>query len=288
PAGHAAQWLDRAQHDLARPQEVRARIRALHPQIVVNAAAYTAVDAAEGDRDAAFAVNADGPAALAEACREIDAALVHFSTDYVFDGRGARPYREDDPIDPLSVYGASKAAGEAAIRERLARHVIIRTEWVYSPFGRNFVRTMLRLGGERERLTIVDDQHGSPTAAADIAAAAIAVCTALADGRDAGFGTFHFCAAGTTSWYRFAREIFAGAAARGLPTPRFVEPIASADYPTPATRPANSALDCGKIGRVYGIVPRPWQAALAECLDALAADGDAPRTGRMTAEAVLR
>jgi dTDP-4-dehydrorhamnose reductase len=241
------------------------------PHIVVNTAAYTAVDAAETDRETAFAVNRDGPAALADACRAVGAALLHVSTDYVFDGMKSDPYREDDAIGPLSVYGASKAAGEAAVRDRLDRHVILRTAWVYSPTGRNFVKTMLRYGAERDTMTIVDDQRGSPTAAADLAAAAIAVCAAIAEGRGDGFGTFHFCGGGATSWHGFAGEIFAGAAARGLRTPRSVEPIATASYPTPAPRPRNSVLDCGKIGRVYGVVAPPWQASLAACLDELVA-----------------
>jgi dTDP-4-dehydrorhamnose reductase len=270
PAGVTVELLDRTQLDLARPDEVREVVMATRPQIVVNAAAYTAVDAAETDRDMAFAVNRDGPAALADACRKIGAALIHYSTDYVFDGTKPGAYVEDDPINPLSVYGASKAEGEAAIRARLDRHVIVRTSWVYSPIGRNFAKTMLRLGQEREKLSIVDDQTGSPTAAADIAAATIAICGALAEGLE-GFGTFHFCGSGVTSWHGFARAIFSGAAERGLKTPRIVEPIASEAYPTPAPRPRNSMLDCRKIERTYGIVAPPWQASLSTCLDEIVA-----------------
>jgi dTDP-4-dehydrorhamnose reductase len=271
PAGIATDFLDRTRVDLARPEAARDTVIAARPDIVVNAAAYTAVDAAESDRDVAFAVNRDGPAALADACREIGAALVHYSTDYVFDGAKDGAYVEDDPINPLSVYGASKAEGEAAIRLRLDRHVIVRTEWVYAPIGRNFVKTMLRLGAERDRLGIVDDQYGSPTAAADIAAATIAVCAALAAGKEDGFGTFHFTGGGTTTWYGFAREIFAGAAVRGLKTPAIVDPILTEAYPTPAPRPRNSVLDCGKLARVYGVVSPPWQAALSDCLDEIVA-----------------
>ena len=267
PADFVVDFLGRAELDLARSDAARNAVIAARPEIVVNAAAYTAVDAAETDRDAAFAVNRDAPAALAEACAEIGAVLVHYSTDYVFDGTKAGAYVEDDPINPLSIYGASKAEGEAAIRTRLDRHVILRTAWVYSPIGRNFVKTMLRLGAERERLGIVDDQRGSPTAAADIAAATIAICTQLALGRQDGFGTFHFCGGGVASWYEFARAIFAGAAERGLKTPHTVEPIATDAYPTPAYRPRNSALDCGKLERSFGIAAPPWQAALSACLD---------------------
>jgi dTDP-4-dehydrorhamnose reductase len=271
PAGFAVDFLERPHIDLALPGEARDAVMSMRPEIVVNAAAYTAVDAAEAEKDLAFAVNRDGPAALADACGELDAALVHYSTDYVFDGSKTGAYVEDDPTCPLSVYGASKAEGDAAIRARLDRHVIIRTSWVYSPIGHNFVKTMLRLGAERERLGIVDDQRGSPTAAADIAAATLAICAALARGHEDRFGTFHFCGSGLTSWYGFAREIFAGATDRGLKTPRIVEPIATEAYPTPAPRPRNSALDCGKIGRVYGIAAPPWQASLSLCLDEIAA-----------------
>jgi dTDP-4-dehydrorhamnose reductase len=273
PAGFAVDFLDRARLDLARPDEARATVIAARPSIVVNAAAYTAVDAAESDRDLVFTVNRNGPAALADACRDIGAALIHYSTDYVFDGTKTGGYVEDDPVNPQSVYGASKEAGEAAIRARLDRHVIIRTSWVYSPSGRNFVKTMLRLGAERDRLAIVDDQLGSPTAAMDIAATTIAICAALAAGGDddGRYGTFHFCGGGVTSWHGFAREIFSGAAARGLKTPPFVEAIASEAYPTPAPRPRNSALDCSKIARVYDVIAAPWQAALSTCLDELVA-----------------
>lgn len=269
PAGFTVDFVERPQLDLTRPHEAQQIVAAARPDIVVNAAAYTAVDAAESDRDTAFAVNRNGPAALAEICREIGAALVHFSTDYVYDGRKTGAWVETDPIAPLSVYGASKAEGDAAIAARLDRHVILRTSWVYSSIGHNFVKTMLRLGAERDRLGIVDDQHGSPTAAADIAAATIAVCAALAGGKEDGYGVFHFCGGGTTTWHGFAREIFRGAAARGLRTPRIVEPIATAAYPTPAERPGNSRLDCGKLARVYGIAAPPWQESLSAMLDEL-------------------
>ena len=271
PAGFAVEFVERPELDLTRPKEAQKIVAAARPDIVVNAAAYTAVDAAESDRDLAFAINRDGPAALADICREIGAALVHYSTDYVYDGKKAGAFVESDPVAPLSVYGASKAEGDAAIAARLDRHVILRTSWVYSATGHNFVKTMLRLGAERDRLGIVDDQHGSPTAAGDIAGATIAVCAALAVGKADGYGTFHFCGTGTTSWHGFAREIFRGAAARGLKTPGLVEPIATAAYPLPAVRPGNSRLDCGKIARVYGIEAPAWQDSLSAVLDELIA-----------------
>lgn len=243
---------------------------AARPRIVVNAAAFTAVDDAESARDMAFAVNCDGPAALADACRRIGATLIHLSTDYVFDGAKLGAYREEDPINPLSVYGASKAAGESAIRKRLDQHVILRTSWVYSPVGRNFVRTMLRLGAERERLGVVVDQEGCPTAGADVARAVIDIAEALSNDLPSSFGTFHFCGGGATTWHGFAAEIFRDAKRRGMKGPRVLAPIATEAYPTPARRPRNSALDCNKVRKTYGIVARPWQEALAECLDEIA------------------
>jgi dTDP-4-dehydrorhamnose reductase len=271
PDGFAVDFAERPQLDLTRADAARDIVIAARPDIVVNAAAYTAVDTAESERDTAFAINRDGPGMLADACREIGAALIHYSTDYVYDGAKAGAYVETDPIAPLSVYGASKAEGDAAIAARLDRHVILRTSWVYSATGHNFVRTMLRLGAERDRLGIVDDQHGSPTAAADIAAATIAVCAALAAGKDDGYGTFHFRGGDTTTWHGFACEIFRVAARHGLKTPRVVEPIATEAYPTPAVRPRNSRLDCSKIVQVYGIVAPPWQESLAAVLDELVA-----------------
>jgi dTDP-4-dehydrorhamnose reductase len=280
PTGMRIDFVDRDEVDLAQPGQVRRHVVAARPDIVVNAAAFTAVDAAEAARATAFAINRDGPAALADACREIGAALIHFSTDYVFDGAKDGPYTEDDAVNPLSVYGASKAAGDAAIRARLDRHVILRTSWVYSAVGSNFVKTMLRLGAERDRLGIVDDQHGCPTAAADAAGAVIAIADALpdalADARPEGYGTFNFCGSGATSWHGFARAIFAGAKERGVKVPRDVEPIPTKAYPTPAARPRNSVLDCGKIKRVYRIAAPEWQESLARCLDELAGSQSRP------------
>jgi dTDP-4-dehydrorhamnose reductase len=271
PQGLVPAFLGREALDLAQAERARLRVAERRPLIVINAAAYTAVDTAERERDQAFAVNRDGPAALAEACAEIAASLIQLSTDYVFDGTKHGAYEEDDPVHPLSVYGESKAAGEAAIRERLDRHVIIRTAWVYCPIGRNFVRTMLRLGAERDQLGVVDDQQGSPTSAAEVARALIVVATALAEGRNDAFGTYHFCGAGATSWYGFARAIFAGAQKRGMRVPGTVVPITTAQYPTPAKRPMNSVLNSEKIARAFGVAARPWQDALADCLDEIAA-----------------
>jgi dTDP-4-dehydrorhamnose reductase len=226
-----------------------------------------AVGQAKTARETAFAINRDGPAALAEACGDSGASLIHLSTDYVFDGENPAAYTEADPVNPLSVYGASNAAGESAVRQRLAlaQHVILRTSWVYSPVGQNFVRTMLRLGAERERLQVVDDQQGCPTSAADIARAIVAVADALLGGRADGYGTFHFCGGGSTGWVRAGNLQWRRATRR----PGVLAPISSEHYPAAARRPRRSMLDCTKIRDSYGIVARPWVLALGDCLDRL-------------------
>jgi len=256
--------------DLADSAAIARGVTAETPDLVINAAAYTAVDRAETERDQAFALNRDGPAALAEACAARQIPLIHISTDYVFDGTKAGPYLEDDPIHPLSVYGASKAAGEQAIRERLPGHLILRTAWVYAPQGQNFLRTMLRLARERDEIRVVDDQRGSPTAASEIARALVAASGRLLAG-GAGYGTFHFCGQGSTSWHGFAAAIFE--LSHG-PRPRLVA-IPTSAYPTPAKRPANSVLDGGKFGRSYGVVARPWRDSLADCLTVIERAGAA-------------
>ena len=249
--------------DLDVPESLVALIARIAPDVVVNAAAYTAVDQAETDREAAFRVNAEAPAALARACAERGALLVHYSTDYVFDGSATHPYREDDPTAPLGVYGESKLAGEAAIRDSGARHAILRTAWVYAAHGRNFLRTMLRLAGERDELRVVADQVGAPTPASWIADA-----TAVMLGRgieDA--GTWHVVADGETSWHGFASAIMREAVAAGLlahaPS---VLPIGTADYPTPARRPAYSVLDTARLRRDFGLQPPGWEAGLRATL----------------------
>jgi len=264
PDGIAVACRGREALDLADPAAVARGIAADAPDLVINAAAYTAVDKAETEPDQAFALNRDGPAALALACAARAIPLIHLSTDYVFDGSKAGPYLEDDPIHPLSVYGASKAAGEQAIRERLATHLILRTAWVYAPEGQNFLRTMLRLARERDELRIVDDQMGSPSAASEIARALVAAAGRLLAGQGEP-GTFHFCGEGATSWHGFAAAIFE--MSHG-PRPRLVA-IPSSAYPTPARRPANSVLDSGKFRRAYGVAARPWRDSLADCLAAI-------------------
>lgn len=266
--------------DLCQPGAAAAAVVQGHWAAVVNTAAYTEVDRAESESERAFAVNRDGPAVLAEACSRAGIPLVHLSTDYVFDGTKAEPYAEDDPANPLSVYGASKAEGEAAVRARLPAHVILRTSWVFSPVGANFVKTMLRLGREREELRIVDDQCGRPTAADDIARAIVRILAALQVGKPDGFGTFHFANTGATTWHGFAHEIFRQAELRGLARVRRLTAIPTSAYPTPARRPMNSVLETGRIARVYGIVPRRWENALSETLDALLGPVEAHARGR--------
>jgi dTDP-4-dehydrorhamnose reductase len=267
PKGWSLEALGRSSLDITCAPAVEKAVAAIGPTVVVNAAAYTAVDRAESEPEQAFAVNRDGTLHIAQACTKAGIPLIHLSTDYVFDGRLAdRAYREDDPVNPLGVYGVSKEAGERAVRENAPAHVIMRTAWVYSAHGQNFLKTMLRLGQERPEFRIVDDQRGCPTSAADIAAAVIEVSRHLAAGRTDCFGTFHYCGTGATTWFGFASEIFALAAARGI-NPPCLHPITTADYPLPATRPANSVLECTRMRSLYGISAPDWRESLKRCLD---------------------
>lgn len=261
--------VDRAALDLARPAEIASRLDALSPDLIVNPAAYTAVDRAEDERDLAFLVNAEAPCAVARWAADRAVPLVHFSTDYVFDGGGTLPWRETDPTGPLSVYGASKLAGERAIREAGGPHLIIRTSWVYSPRGSNFLRTIVRLAKEREELRIVEDQVGAPTSAATIAncvAALFAEPTGVAAVCARTGGLIHLTASGDVSWHGFATAIVEGLRAHGVPlTVKRVVPIATADYPTKAQRPLNSRLDLSRL-KALGIVPPHWRDGLKTAL----------------------
>ena len=270
PKGWTIVALSRAAADITDADQVARAIAAHEPAVVVNAAAYTAVDKAESDSDAAFRINETGAGIVAKAASDAQATVIHLSTDYVFDGQASRPWREDDPIAPLGVYGASKAGGEDAVREAARRHVILRTSWVFGIDGNNFVKTMLRLGAERPALKIVADQVGRPTSAHDLADAILAIAGKLGGGISTAklYGTFHFAKQGAISWYEFAREIFAQSVQRGGPSPDLAA-IPTRDYPTPAKRPAYSVLDCDKLAGLYGIEPRPWQAALGDVLDRL-------------------
>lgn len=260
---------DRALLDLADAEAIRAYVCRGGFAAVINPAAYTAVDQAETDVIDAFRINALAPAALAEATREMGIPLIHVSTDYVFDGSKAEPYLESDPVRPLSVYGASKEAGEQAVRSGNHRHVILRTAWVFSEHRSNFVKTMLRLS-DRPVLRVVDDQKGSPTAAADLSQALMTITLRLIKEPDRPSGTYHFVNEGAVTWRQFAEEIFRQAAAQGHPVPR-VEAIGTADYPTPARRPANSVLSVERLKNDFEIEPRGWKTALHETLAALLA-----------------
>jgi dTDP-4-dehydrorhamnose reductase len=249
----------RSELDIANKSAVAAALATSDWTAVINAAAYTAVDAAEDNVADAFVANALGPAILAEETRRRGVPLIHVSTDYVFDGTKPTPYVEDDPVRPLGVYGASKLAGEEAVRTGNPRHLIVRTSWVFGRHGRNFVKTMLRLAREGKSVRVVDDQVGTPTSAVDLAAALMALAAAP-NLRDHS-GVYHFANAGETSWFGFASEIFALTATLGEPTAIAV-PITTAEYPTPAKRPANSRLSTAKIEIDFGLKPRFWEEAL--------------------------
>lgn len=267
----------RAEADLGDPDSLRALLRREQPALVLNAAAHTAVDAAESDEPRALALNAVAPGVIAEGCRALGALLVHYSTDYVFDGRGTRPYREDDPVAPQSAYGRSKLAGELAIRAAGARHLILRTSWVYAPRGRNFVLTMLRLASEKPELRVVADQVGCPTAASSLARATWSAVHAV--GGAAVASTYHATGAGATSWHGFAERVVAGGARRGLCKAVPVRPISTSDFPTPAKRPAYSVLDNARLAGELGVRLPPWTEALDDCLDERARAA----TGKVTA-----
>lgn len=276
PEGWRVTAIDIAELDLTDTAAIATKVAERPWSAIINGAAYTAVDKAESDLVAAWAINALAPAAFAAACATAGIPLVQVSTDYVFAGdkpvlsgaEGEGAWLPDDPVAPANVYGASKLGGELAVRTSGARHAIVRTAWVVSAHGNNFVKTMLRLAADRDTLRVVDDQRGSPTAAADLAQALMTIAVRLADDPHAPSGTVHFSNAGPVTWAGFAREIFAQSAARGGPAAT-VEGIATADYPTPARRPANSLLDHGTIRAEYGVVPRSWQSALSDILNEL-------------------
>ncbi len=272
PEGWTVVAVDVAELDLIDTIAIRARVAAGHDgqpfAAVVNGAAYTAVDKAETDIVTAWAVNAMAPAAFGEACAQAGIPLIQVSTDYVFAGDKTGAWDVGDPVGPLGVYGASKLGGELAVQTSGTRHAIVRTAWVVSAHGSNFIKTMLRVGETRDSLSVVADQRGSPTSAADLAQALATIAVRLVEDANAPTGVFHFSNAGDISWADFATEIFRQSAARGGPSANVV-PIPSSDYPTPAARPANSLLSHAAIQTAYGIAPRPWQAAISDILDEL-------------------
>lgn len=268
PVGWQVTALDRADLDLSDSAAILAVVASRPWAAVINGAAYTAVDKAESDIVSAWTVNALAPAAFAQGCAAAGIPLVQVSTDYVFAGDKASAWGVDDPVAPLCVYGASKLGGELAVRTSGARHAIVRTAWVVSAHGNNFVKTMLRVAGTREQLSVVDDQRGSPTSAADLAQALMTIAVRLADDAQAPIGTFHFSNAGDISWADFAIEVFRQSASRGGPSAEVIR-IPSSDYPTPARRPANSRLSHDAIRNAYGITPRDWREGLHDILDEL-------------------
>lgn len=266
---HALGWLvlgvDRDELDITQKADVQKLVAEFAPDVIINAAAHTAVDKAELEIDASYAINRDGPAYLAEAAHGVGAEMLHISTDYVFAGNKDGLYVETDAVDPQGVYGASKLAGELAVAEHCPRHLILRTAWVFGEHGNNFVKTMLRLGSQRDSLGVVADQFGGPTYAGDIAAALLSMAEQALQPDFAHWGVYHFAGEPHVSWHGFATSIFDAAVAQGLlaRTPQ-VNAIATCDYPTPAQRPANSRLDCSRITTIFGIMPSNWQSALSD------------------------
>lgn len=256
--------LRRTEADLAVPGSLAAAIRSVAPDVVINAAAFTAVDLAEDEPDLALRINADAAGEAAAAAGDLGAAIVQLSTDYVFDGRAQVPYREDAATGPLGVYGRSKLAGEGQVRAANPRHVIVRTAWLYSPFGRNFVRTMIEAARTRDWLNVVDDQVGSPTSALDLADGLLAMVGRWRGGEQAGIGTtYHLAGSGVTSWCGLAEEVMTCCRALGLPSAA-VRPIKTVDWPTKAARPASSVLDSGKFARDFGFVMPDWRHSVAD------------------------
>ena len=262
-------FLDQPEIDLSVPGDVQKPIREFQPAVVINAAAYTAVDKAESEPEVAHAINATAPGLMAGTCEEIGAALVHYSTDYVFDGSAGRPYTENAGVAPRSVYGRTKLAGERAVAAATHRHVILRTAWLYSHVGHNFLKTMLRLAETNSSVRVVADQTGSPTYAWDLAQATVSIVEALAAGRDDGYGLYHATNAGVTTWHGFASRIFQLAGHEKIQ----VDPITTDQYPTPAPRPAYSVLSCERLGQVHGLKLPHWEDAAARCIQALGSSG---------------
>lgn len=260
--------LDRTMADLSRPQELRGLIQRLRPDLILNAAAYTAVDRAESEPELAMTVNGVAPRVLAEEAANLNALLVHYSTDYVFDGTKKTPWVETDAPNPLNVYGKTKVAGERAIQEVGGKHLILRTSWVYGPYGHNFLLTMLRLGRERDELRIVDDQYGAPTSSLEIARGTREVVDRLATNE--GYGVFHLTCGGKTTWHGFARAIFESKDLDADYKAPQLTPIPSSEYATPAKRPINSMLSNEKLQKELSVSMLPWREALEQVLGELA------------------
>ena len=251
---------------------VRKIFQRVQPDIVINPAAYTHVDQAESEPEKAFQVNKDGAENLAKVCVDYDIPMIHVSTDYVFDGKKTEPYVEDDAVRPLGVYGKSKAAGERAIVSFLPKHIIIRTSWLYGVYGHNFVKTMIRLGKERQELSVVSDQFGCPTSATDLSAAILSVTEQILKASKPAWGIYHFCGKGITSWHRFAETIFELVGRIQSTKPPVVHPITTSEYPTQAERPAYAAMNCDRIRAHFGVKQIPWQQSIEEVIKRIFAE----------------
>lgn len=263
--GFETEAKTRLELDITNREDVADLVIRVRPDVIINAAAYTAVDAAESEPESSDAVNRKAPEILAELARDMSIPLIHISTDYVFDGTKSTPYTESDPIKPVNAYGATKAAGEKAIRNTWRRHIIVRTSWVYGVHGRNFVKTMLNLARERETLRIVNDQSGCPTFAADLARALLEISRQVLQGNE-NWGTYHYCGKGRTTWYDFALKIFELAEDCFELKVKSVEPVPTTEYPTPAVRPMNSVMDCSRLAEAFGIYPPPWEESLKKMI----------------------
>jgi dTDP-4-dehydrorhamnose reductase len=248
--------------DITSESGITSALNEHRPDIIINSAAYTNVERAEDDEKACFAVNESGPEKLASVCRSAGIPMIHISTDYVFDGTNKIPYSENDPISPVSVYGRSKADGEKRVRNILENHIILRTSWLYGVHGHNFVKTVLKLGLEKEVIGIVADQLGSPTSAADLAETILIISGRIMNKSETEYGTYHYCGEGITSWHGFAEKIIETAKLYSPVTTKHVKPLTTNDYPTKAKRPLFSALDCALIQKRFGIIPKPWGKSL--------------------------
>ncbi len=272
-SGNSVTGIDIDELDITKAGDVNLCINSICPDLVVNCAAYTAVDRAESDSELAFLVNKNGPEHLAIECSSRDIPMIHISTDYVFDGNSNEPYREDDQVNPLGVYGISKWEGEEAVRNSLEKHIIIRTAWLYGANGSNFVKTMIRLAKEREEIKVVCDQRGCPTWTGNLSDAIVSMIDTIKKGQmDQAWGTYHYCGDGATTWYDFTRTIIEKTMAKENFKIEKITPIPTSDYPTPAKRPMSSAMDCAKLEENFGIKTVSWELGLDEMLNELYKD----------------
>lgn len=256
--------------DITKTEDVKICINSICPDIVINCAAYTAVDKAEAEPELAFSVNKNGPENLAIACNKSDIPLIHISTDYVFDGNAAKPYEENDQVNPIGVYGKSKWEGEEAVRHCLEKHIIIRTAWLYGVNGNNFVKTMIRLAREKEEIRVVNDQKGCPTWTGNLADALVSIVDQITkDSEKIAWGSYHYCGDGITSWYDFTKNIIKNARQWDSFKIKKIIPIPTSEYPTPAKRPMWSAMDCKKLNNNFGIRNRHWEEGLSEMMEEL-------------------